>query len=321
MSTMTYEEFTQRIQQHFAEQTYADGLALASEQVVNFPEEFPTINYYRICLASRMGEFAIANKILESTLASGIWYSEMILRQSPSLEPLQGQEEFERLAAISAKMIAVDGLAQMPMLVVRPENACGPDDEGCPAVLFLHGNFDTAQKNLEQWRHLPEKGWLAAFPQSRQAMFPGSFHWTDYETTLEEIYEHYEGLTANYSLDLDRLIVGGFSMGGEMALTMALTGDLPARGFILLGPGGPDIANLAHWQALIEKAQGKNLRGVILMGEADDSIPREEIVQLVDLLNDHGILCLLKSFPGLEHAYPPDFVAVADEAIDFILAD
>ena len=57
-----------------------------------------------------------------------------------------------------------------------------------------------------------------------------------------------------------------------MALTIALTGDLPACGFILLGPGGPDIANLDHWRALIEKAQGKKLRGVILMGEADDDI-------------------------------------------------
>ena len=176
MTKMTYEELAQLIQKHFTRQDLTAGLALASEQGVNFPEEFPTINYYRMCLAARIGEIRHRQQELETTLASGIWYSDILLRQSPSLEPLQGQEEFERLAKCPAKMVPPDGLAQMPMLVVRPENACGPEDEGCPAVLFLHArNSDTAQKNLEQWRYLAEHGWLVAVPHSARPCSPAHF--------------------------------------------------------------------------------------------------------------------------------------------------
>ena len=320
MSEITFPELAQKIQQHFEQQTYAEGLSLASEHFTRFPEEFPTINYWRICLAARMEKFGLANKFLETTLASGIWFADFLLRQSPSLVAIQGEPEFERLNQISAQMRAADG-AEVPLLVARPENACAPGDDGCPAVVFLHSNMDTAQNNLQQWAHLSAKDWLVAIPQSSQALWTGAYNWVDHETTKEEMDDHYQRLTSQYSLDEENLIWGGFSMGAEMALTLVLNGDFPARGFVLLGPGGPKMDEISQWGSLVDNAAGKDLRGVIWMGEDDQTIQQQNVRALAERLDAGGIPTQLETFPGLAHAYPEDFEAVAARALEFLFKE
>jgi len=317
MDKLPFQELAEKIQQHFTDQTYAEGLTLASEKLPDYPEEYATINYWRICLAARLDNFAVANKILESTLASGIWYSDVLLRQSPSLTTIQENEEFERLAEISLKLREADG-GDLPLLVARPQDACGPGEPGCPALLFLHGNMYTAQNNLQHWAPLSAKGWLAITPQSSQGMWTGSYIWSDYPSTWKEVQHHYTNLTGQYSVDDSQLVVGGFSMGGEMALLMALKGDLPAKGFILLGPGGPMLNQVKEWQPVIDRYRGTGLRGVIWMGAADDTIPRENVHQLAEMLNTAGIPTRLETFEGLGHDYPPDFEQVANHALEFI---
>jgi hypothetical protein len=177
MAELSFPELAEQIQKHFAEGTYSEGLSLASEKITAFPEEYPTINYWRICLAARLEQFDLANKFLETTLASGIWFADFLLRQSPSLENIQGNGEFERLVEISGQMREADG-ESVPLLVARPENACGPGDAGCPGLIFLHSNLDTAQRNLKQWAHLCAQDWLVAVPQSEQALWAGAYTWT-----------------------------------------------------------------------------------------------------------------------------------------------
>lgn len=318
MAELSFTELTDKIQSHFAKGTFADGLSLASEYVTVYPEEFALLNYWRICLAARMNEFPTANKILESALASGIWYSELLLRDSPSLAPLQGQEEFERLVGISLQMHASDPATVVPMLVMRPKGACGPEDEGCPAVIFLHANQDTAQKNVPHWQSLADKGWLVAVPQSSAAMWADAYVWMDHDSAAEEVVKHFERINKEYSLDTDRIILAGFSMGAEVALAMALNGVIDVKGFILLGPGGPFMDALEKWEPSIDNTKGKSLRGVIMMGLADETIPQDNIRTLVERLNEAGITCELKTYPDLKHEYPPDFESALQDAIKFI---
>lgn len=318
MAELSFTELTDKIQSHFAEGTFSEGLSLASEYVTVYPEEFALLNYWRMCLAARMNDFPTANKILETALASGSWYSELLLRDSPSLVPLQGEDEFERLVGISLQMRASDPATAVPMLVMRSKDACGPEDEGCPAVIFLHANQDTAQKNVPHWQSLADAGWLVALPQSSKAMWADAYVWMDHDTSADEIVGHFERLTGEYSLDTERVILAGFSMGAEVALAIALNGAIESKGFILLGPGGPFMDDLAKWAPSIERAKDKNLRGVILMGLADETIPQDNIRALVKTLNEAGVACELKTYPDLKHEYPPDFEVVLQDAIKFI---
>ena len=320
MDKPPFQELAEKIQQHFVNQTYTEGLSLASEKLPDYPEEYAAINYWRICLAARLDNFDLANKIFESTLASGIWYSDVLLRKSPSLESIQGQEDFERLARISEQLREADG-GDLPLLVSRPKDACKPGDAGCPTLLFLHGNMDTAQNNLQHWAHLSAKGWLVVTPQSSQAMWTGSYMWADVPSTQKEIEQHYANLTNQYSLDTDKLVLGGFSMGAEMALSLVLKEDFPAKGFILLGPGGPLMNDVREWQPLIDRSRATPLRGVIWMGESDNTIPRENVRKLSEMLHASGIPTLLETFPNLGHDYPPSFEQVVDRAIQFLFLE
>jgi predicted esterase len=320
MAEETLTQFSEEIQKHFVNQTYTEGLVLATQALKKFPDDFSLINYWRICLAARLEAYNEANQMLEAALASGVWYSEMLLRQSPSLAPLQENPEFERLVEIALKMRAADPAEKIPLLVLRPEDACGPDDEkGCPLLLFLHANQDTAQNNLPHWKDLSTQGWLVAMPQSKSVMWAGAYAWTDHDTAAAEIKAHHAKLAEQYSLDPEQIILAGFSMGAEVALALALSGVVKTHGFMLLGPGGPYMDEIEKWEPLIAEAQGKELRGVIWMGEADDSIPRDNVILLAEMLNDGGIPTELKTFPDLAHEYPPNFEKELAEALKYII--
>jgi len=320
MTELSFAELTSQIQTHFADGTFSEGLSLASQYVTIYPTEFPLINYWRICFAAKMNETATAYKFLKTTLESGSWYSEFILRQSPSLKELQGEEEFERLLEISLKMQAADPTNQVPMVVLRAESACGPESDGCPTILFLHSNQDTAHSNIPHWQSLADQGWLVALPQSRNALWADSYVWINFESSAKEVVEHYARLIQEYSVDTERLLLAGFSKGAEVALGMALSGQIDVQGFILIGPGGPFMDDLTQWEPFIKQAKDEGLRGVILIGLGDVTIPQDNIRTLVKTLNENGIACDLKTFPDLGHVYPDKevFEHFLQEALKYI---
>lgn len=317
MPELTFEEFNKKIQQHFAEENYTEGLSLASKHLPDFPESFALINYWRICMAARLGEPALANKILESTLASGLWYAGVLLRQSPALESMQGEPEFERLADISQKLQAADGM-QTPMLVTRPENACGPEDPGCPTLVFLHDDMDSAQNSLKHLGLLSSHGWVVAAPQSSQSMYTGAYMWVDAATTQNEVAGHLEKLSQRYHLNPKQQVFSGLGKGAELALEIALSGELPAIGFILLSPSGPKMENPTEWLALIDKAAGRTLSGVVVVGQEDSNTPHENTRSLVKMLNEHKISTKLVALDGLAENFSPDIEQEFRQALDYL---
>ena len=145
-----------------------------------------------------------------------------------------------------------------------------------------------------------------------------AYVWNDQEIALREVAEHYATVTADHAVDPGRVLVAGFSMGGETALRAALLGTIPARGFILLGPGGPTIDTPDAWLPLIADAAERSLRGYVLRGEQDASIPQDAIRTLVDSLNAHGIPCALEVIPTIRHEYPLDFAPYLARALAFV---
>ena len=121
-----------------------------------------------------------------------------------------------------------------------------------------------------------------------------------------------------YSIDPARTVLGGYSMGAEVTLAMALAGEIEAAGFVCLGLAGPNTADPDQWSSLINQAKGKNLRGVILLGEEDFSMPLENVELVVEKLNQAGIVTRLIPVPGVAHVYPDNFDALLDQAFEFI---
>jgi hypothetical protein len=122
-------------------------------------------------------------------------------------------------------------------------------------------------------------------------------------------------LRRDYDLDEDRSIIAGFSMGGEMALRLALDGSVPVHGFILLAPSGPP--DQGEWLPPLRHAT-PHLRGYVILGADDGAVSDEPIQALVDQLNDNGIPCGFEILTGVGHEYPPDLASPARRALDFI---
>lgn len=318
MPDLTFEDLSKQIQAHFSAKTYAEGLALADSQTERFSAQYPVLDYWRACLAARLSDHARAIEILETALSSGTWYGQAFLQNSPSLEPLQGNSDYERLLDISHQMQSSDPANALPLLVIRPESECSSPDSPCPLLLFLHGNTDTAANNLEYWQPAAVGGWLLALPQSSSAMWAGAYAWTEHESAADEIETHIAKLTDQYSLDSSRTILAGFSMGAEIALWLALTGRVPAQGFILLGPGGPFMDDIDKWAPLIRESQDSDLRGAIITGLADVSIPHDNIRALVSGLNAAGIPTEHEEHIDLAHEYPQNFAERLRHALAFI---
>lgn len=283
-------------------QEVIDSLGKAANQ---FPDLKAAINYSRICAATKLEKYDLCFELIKEILDEGGWYSELILLQSPSLKPLQGISEFNKLLKISVER-SKQASKEDNNLTVFPDNTSPP----YPLMLALHSD-GPINDEFEAWKTIVDHGYVLGMPYSTTVYWSGkdSAYWHDPETATHQIKAYFSKLNANNSLDLERSILGGLSMGGALAIRLALTGVIPVCGFVVAAPGGLGLDEPETWQPLIEEAKGRDLRGIITLGEEDMAIPRESLQKLVRMLNDGGIPCKFLEYPGLGHWYPPDFAA------------
>jgi hypothetical protein len=318
MTTRTYEEMNGEALSLYGEQRYADVLDLLNREGDNYPDHAWFVLYMRSCMAARIGEPELALRLLGEALDRGYWSGVDVMRQSPSWQTLQGVPEFEQLAEISIARQAEAQANSVPRLfTLEPEGGC-EKERPCPLFLALHGNGENGEAALEGWQPVVSRGWLLAAIQSSQITGPAAYVWDDQDVALPEVGGQYAVLREKYAIDAGRTILTGYSMGGETALSVALTGTIPVRGFLLLGPGGPTIDTPEAWLPLIEGAKSRGLRGYMLLGENDDTIPHDAIRTIVTMLNDHGIPCELELVPGTRHQYPQDLDQILERVLAFL---
>jgi predicted esterase len=274
--------------------------------IQKFPELKVAIQYSSICAASKLEKYDLACDLLQEVLDEGGWYSEMILRQSPSLNPLQGMSEYEKLVNIS--MERFQKTSKNEHLTVFPDNT----DPPFPLLLSLHAGGGFIEDEFESWKRIVDQGYVLGMPRSSSLFWSGkdSAYWPDYESTTKQIKAYINKLNVNKILDMERSILGGLSQGGGVAIRLALTGIFPVKSFVVVAPGGGLMDEPDMWQPLIEEAKDRELRGIIIRGEEDLTIPRDGLVNLVKLLNEGGIPCEFIEYPGLGHWYPPDIVDI-----------
>jgi predicted esterase len=316
MATQDYHRFYAQVMELYRNQAFAEALELLTREGDVFPEEAPTILYLRSCMAARIGQPELAVQLVEEAINRGYWYGEALMRGSPSWQPLQGMPAFEQIAAI-CKHREAEAQTGPAMLIEAPAGG-QPADHPRPLFIALHGNGDNARNALACWRPIVSQGWVLAALQSSQIGYTDNYGWFDEERSMREIEEQYTALCEQQAIDAGQIILAGFSMGGAIALRMALQQKIPARGFILLGPGGPPIDTPEAWLPLIQDAAARGLRGCILLGEQDLNIPQDAIRTLAALLNTHGVACQIETIPGLGHGYPPDSGPNLTRALAFI---
>jgi poly(3-hydroxybutyrate) depolymerase len=192
-----------------------------------------------------------------------------------------------------------------------------------PLIFHLHGNGSHPDLELPNWQYAANKGWLVAAPAAQDMFWAGgNAVWPSHASAETQIAEHFSALQKDYSIDPTHILLTGFSMGGDIAIAQTLQGNLiPARGFIVVGPGGPMVDDPESYRPLIEAAHGRGLRGVIMASSADPAIELDKITRLAQLLNEGGIPCRFVFYSDEGHVYPEDFPKRLKSALAFILRD
>jgi dienelactone hydrolase len=324
MNPVPFDQIEKRLQDLYRQKQYAAALELATQSASEFPEQVTYLDYWRMTMAARSGDSALAIQVLQQALEDGCWYSELLLRRSPSLQALQGEPAFERLVALNQEMAEKDHEQVFPLYTLRPEKHCQAGGRPCPLLLALHANAGTVSTSLGFWRPAATAGWLVAAPQSSQAVWKDAYVWDDRQVAEAEIQKNFAMSSERYAIDARRILLAGHSMGGEIAMWLALKGAIPASGFLAIGPGGPYMDNPEEWEPLLRANPGGNsiaaggLRGAIIIGKEDASIPHENIRRLADRLNEQGVSCRLEIVPGVAHDHTPEYDPAILRGLEFI---
>jgi dienelactone hydrolase len=263
--------------------------------------------FWRLCLYALTGQRDAAITVMGAALDRGLWFGEGQLLHDPDLDSLRGDPDFERLVKISQARQAEAQKDARPLLeVIEPAGAATP----YPLLMALHGNNGSIAHTLPFWRGAADHGWLVAVPQSSEISYSlEAFSWNDHDRLSPEVQAHYAGLVARYPVDTRRVVIGGFSMGGRMAVRQALAGVIPARGVIAVSAAlSPEDAEA--WAESITAAAARGLRAAFVLGERDADRFIKGNQSLAAAFQRAGIDTTLHTDPDLAHDYPAYFATL-----------
>jgi pimeloyl-ACP methyl ester carboxylesterase len=315
MPYATYNNLTEQLIQYFQNQKYAEALELITVEAPNFPGDRMWADYWKMVSAARLENRELVYQVAHKMLADGLWYGEILWRQSPSFAPLQGDAQFEQIVSDSLAAQLRDMPAGEPLVLTK-----FPTDHSArsPLLIALHGNQSTAERTLPFWASAVSDGWVLAIPQSDQVMFKDAYAWDDLEKARAFVTSQYEALAKNTLFDSQKVIIAGHSMGGLVAIRIALEGLLPISGFVVNGPAVPYLDEPEELENLLPAARQRGLRAYFIVGEQDEAINAPEVKSLAEKMQAAGIPCELELVPNSTHDYNAAYDAALRRGLAFV---
>ena len=312
MPFATFTELAEKMGEHFQNKQYAEALELILAEGDNFPDDRMDADYWKMVSAARVGNKQLLLEVARKSLTDGLWYSEFLWRQSPSYAPLQGDPEFEQIVAESLEAQKRDMPSEPVVITKLPAN----HSDQSPLLIALHGNQSSAAKTSPFWEPAILDGWAVAIPQSNQAMQKDALGWDGLETSFAYVKERFDALDIPFNSK--KVVIAGHSMGGFVAIRMALEGMLPVRGFIVNGPGVPYLDEEEKLQKILSQAKERGLRGYFIIGDKDDAIFADKVVELAEKIKAAGIPCEVEIIPDATHDHNPAYDPALCRGLAFV---
>jgi pimeloyl-ACP methyl ester carboxylesterase len=145
-----------------------------------------------------------------------------------------------------------------------------------------------------------------------------AYSWNDFQVARADVQAHLGHLQQHLAFDPSRVVLAGHSMGGLVAIRMALEGAANARGFVVNGPAVPFLDAPQELEALLVPARERGLRGYFIVGEEDNCIFADKVYELAEKMQSAGLACQLETVPDATHDYTPAYDAVLLRALAFI---
>lgn len=193
--------------------------------------------------------------------------------------------------------------------VILPENYI--KGKNYPVYIFLHG-YGRSNKKMMRWidPDLLKKEYILAYFQSSVILGNDSFKWTvGSEVSRKDVKECFRKLKADYSVDTDRVVIGGMSAGGAVALDIVAENTIPVRGYIV---------NCPALKGRVELSDRIKVPGTIITGEFDRNIKYQK--EFASKSNKKDAKCEIIVQKGLGHHFSKDFSLKISAALSRIAA-
>ncbi len=299
----------ERVFSLYQRQNYAEALAILEQNAGAFPQQAARIYNWRMCLANMSGDPHLALELFQQAVNSGLWWPEEMLRNDPDLTGLQGTPAFEELVEICEERATQARATSRPQLFIRvPQTLNAP----VPMLVALHGRNSSAMEIMPHWEPLLEQGWIIAAPTSSQILGPNAYGWENVEIARMEIETHLASLQRDYPVDAQKILYGGFSQGGGLAIWLALQGRQPTAKFLAIAPFFADVEQITvpdQYQA----------RGYIIYGDTDDGLAH--IQAILERLRNLSVEYITEEVVGLGHEFPPQFALSLERAMNFLFSN
>lgn len=311
MQSMTFRELSDQLVVLYNQRNFEEALQLIEQQREFFPEQATRTTFWRMCLLSLAGRPTEVLSVFQQGLDSGQWWSQELFAD-PDLDAVRDLPEFQRLVAI-----AEERYQEERTRIPRDQAILLPDAASAgkyPLLIFLHGRNGNKEVHVEFWEAARQRGWLVVSPQSTQPIFPGAYCWDNPTQGIADVVYSYEQVLGQYEIDPQRILLAGFSQGSGMALTIALSGKIPARGFIGIASWWADPKSL-----IPQTEEAKRLRGYFITGEKDHTVDTAKEIQ--NALRESNIRFNEETHADLAHEFPSDFATSFEKAIHFIFSE
>ncbi len=263
-----------------------------------FPKREPILYFWRMCLASRLGDTGGALGLFDEALAKGYWWGEGFLADA-DLEAARAAPGWEDRAGECARRqeVAARGPRPAPRVVV-------PDREPVGVLVALHG-WGAAPGEGEDWRPAIEAGWTVVLPRGSTPQAVDAWGWDprrDAHRVPGWIREGLQGFA------VAPLVLAGFSMGAGLACRIAFEGSVPADGVVAVAP------TFRHFGMPWPGAPAlRRVPAYLVVGEHDWA--REEVAGYAPQLESGGWPVCVEEKSGTYHEFPADFPEVLPRAL------
>jgi tetratricopeptide (TPR) repeat protein len=311
MTYSTYDEVRDEIRALYNQKKYAEALEIVESVRDQFPEQRYNLTWNLAVLYKECGEHRKALDTFERGVEEGMIYP--LWRGVEFWKPLESYDQYDGIMTKIEQMRDDATAKTAPAVEVQLPTAYTPET-AYPLFITLHGGNESIDDVRDKWRsNILDEKYIHTFIQSSQVFSQKGFSWTDSEIGRKDIRSIYEKVINEYSVDTERVIIGGFSQGGGMALDITLSGTIPIRGFVLLCPHGeysiistPTAVKAAQWR----------VRGTIITGTHDNGIHKQR--EMEEMLTEAGVPLRFIEVE-MEHWYPADFSGQVDAAVTDIV--
>jgi acetyl esterase/lipase len=310
----TYAEMRQQVGKLFGEGRHAKAAEILEWGLHEFPDHL-SANVFNLALMRVMlDQPNAAIQAFEFGLERGVWFGPWELG-ADAWDPIRETESFKTVQSRSESLREEAQSKAKPELTIAPPADFDPA-KTYPLFIALHGGGETVEAFKPQWTSPElENEFIVAYPQSSRVISMTGFSWTGEDPDEQEIVDAYQAACRDYNVDTSRVIMGGFSSGGHLTLSLLLAEEptVPVCGFVVLCPPVPKEYPVEAVARIVDRGQ----RGVMLTTEMDGRVDDQR--KLAEAFQAGGVPLTFEVLPNIGHWYPPDMGRRIDRAIEFIL--